>query len=90
MDIAELITMPVTNRSEAEAFIAGLNSLGLAYHFDDGAVDCLHGNGLVSMEEAEQIEAKISDCYEAWRASGADMWNDCPIGFLLTCEGVSA
>lgn len=90
IDVTALIAMPVTNRREAEAFITGLNALGLAYHFDDGAVDCLHGNGHVTLDEAGQIEAKVSDCYETWRASGANLRHDCPIGFLLTCEGVSA
>lgn len=90
MAVTALIAMPVTNRKEAEAFIARLNDLGMAYHFDDGAVDCLYGNGHVTLDEAHQIEVKISECYDAWRASGANLRFDCPIGYLLTCEGVSA
>lgn len=79
-----LLAMPVSNRAEAEAFITALHGLDLDYHFDDGAVDCLHGNGLVSLADAEAIEAKIADCYTAWEASGADLYHDCPIGHLLS------
>lgn len=85
MTVAEIIAMPVTNRAEAEAFIAALGKLGLGYHFDDGAVDCLHGNGHVTLAEAEAIDRQVGACYEAWEASGADLLYDCPIGHALEC-----
>lgn len=88
IDVTVLLAMPVTDRAEAEAFIRVLHSLDLAYHFDDGAVDCLHGNGLVTLEEAVEIDAKIAAAYAAWEADGADMAHDCPIGFLLELEGL--
>jgi hypothetical protein len=78
-----LLAMTVTDRPEAEAFIFALCDLGLSHHFDDGAVDCLHGNGLVTKEEAETINALVEDCYAAWEASGADLKVDCPIGHVL-------
>lgn len=83
IDATELLAMPVGNRAEAEAFIETLARLGLVYHFDDGAVDCLHGNGHVTLEQARQIDDRISQCYTAWEASGANLWDDCPIGHLL-------
>lgn len=84
IDAADLVAMPVSTRAEAEAFIARLHALDLGHHFDDGAIECLFGNGRVSLEHAILIENKIADCYEAWRASGADLKDDCPIGHLLT------
>lgn len=88
IDPSDLIALPVGNRAEAEAFIRRLSALGLSYHFDDGAVECLHGNGLVTQAEAEDIDLKIADAYEAWEASGADLKHDCPIGFLIEVEGL--
>lgn len=82
-DVAALLAMPVEDRPQAEAFITALHAAGLDYNFDDGAVDCLHGNGLVAEGEASAIDAKIDACYCAWRASGADLQHDCPLGFLL-------
>ena len=87
-EIAALTAMPVTNRQEAEAFIRRLHELELMYHFDDGAVDCLHGTTirgvpLCTLEEAVAIDQRVSECYAAWEASGADMMNDCPIGYSL-------
>lgn len=88
VDCTELLALPVTDRPEAEAFIAKLHALGLGYHFDDGAVDCLFGNSLVTEAEAMLIDTKVDDCYRAWQASGADLMHDCPIGHLLKCEGI--
>ncbi len=82
-DVTALLAMPVSDRPEAESFIGALADLGLAYHFDDGAVDCLHGNGHVDLDEARQIDAKIAAAYAAWEASGADLMDDCPIGHLI-------
>lgn len=82
-----LIAMPVTTRPEAEAFIEALHALNLMHHFDDGAVDCLHGNNLVSLDDAEAIDALVEDCYDAWRESGADLMHDCPIGHALKIMG---
>lgn len=90
IDAADLIAMPVSNRSEAEAFIARLHALELGHHFDDGAIECLFGNGRVSLEQAIQIENKVADCYTAWESSGADLREDCPIGHLLKLMGVNA
>lgn len=83
IDVTALLAMPVNDRPQAEAFIAALVALNLDYHFDDGAVDCLHRNGHVTLSEAQQIDAKIDACYCVWRASGADLRTDCPIGHVL-------
>lgn len=83
-DVAPLLAMTVATRPDAEAFITALFEAGLGHHFDDGAVDCLHGNGLVTVEQAEAIDALVSDCYAAFETSGADLRDDCPIGFALT------
>jgi hypothetical protein len=88
IDTTALLALPVNDRPQAEAFIAALRALNLGYHFDDGAVDCLHGNGLVPLDEAKEIDAKIDACYCAWRASGADLQHDCPIGYLLALDEV--
>lgn len=80
----DLSALPVTTRAEGETFIRGLHALGLLPHFDDGAVDCLHGNGLVTLAEAGAIDAQVERCYRVWEASGADMDLDCPIAFALT------
>lgn len=82
-DVATLVAMPITNRPEAEAFIDALFSMGLGYHFDDGAVDCLCGNGLVALEDAEKIDIMVGHCYDAWAESGADLFHDCPIGHAI-------
>lgn len=90
--LAAMINMPVTNREEAGAFLIVLVALDLDYHFDDGAVDCLHGtliNGvpLVTLEQAVAIDNKVAECYTAWEASGADLMHDCPIGYVLELRG---
>lgn len=85
--VTELLAMPVTSRPEAEAFIEALHHAGLSHHFDDGAVNCLVWNDMVSTADAVAIEAQVSRCYVAWRDSGADMANDCPIGHALKVMG---
>lgn len=91
-DCAALLAMPISNRTEGEAFIEALHNLGLMYHFDDDAVDCLHGTTvdgapLTSESDARAIGLKVSACYDAWEASGADMRHDCPIGHALKAMG---
>lgn len=83
MSVADLIAMPVKSRAEGEAFIDALFTAGLGYHFDDGAAECLHGNGLCTADEADAIEEQVNACYMAWEWSGADMRVDCPIGHAL-------
>jgi alkylation response protein AidB-like acyl-CoA dehydrogenase len=90
MTIPELIAMPIKTRPEAEAFIAALFAARLGYHFDDGAVDCLHGNNLCTVEEAEAIEEQVNACYMAFEWSNADMANDCPIGHALKVMELAA
>lgn len=90
--LAAMLAMPVTNRDEAGAFLIVMVALDLDYHFDDGAVDCLHGttiNGvpLVTLDQAETIDQKVRECYAAWEASGADLMHDCPIGYVLELRG---
>jgi hypothetical protein len=82
-----LIAMPIGDRAQAEAFISALQAAGLMHHFDDGAVDCLHGNGLVDLPTAVAIDECVARCYVAWEQSGADMHNDCPIGYALQIMG---
>lgn len=74
---------PIETREQAEAFLRELVRLRLDYHFDDGAIDCLCDNGVVSRQTATVIDAQVDRCYAAWEASGADLMNDCPIGFVL-------
>ncbi len=85
-NVTELLDMPLADRADAEAFISKLHELGLGYHFDDGAVDCLHGNNLVSLADAHEIDDRMGRVWECWRASGADLRHDCPIGYLLELE----
>jgi len=86
-DLTRLLALPVTTRYEAETFIRELNALGLMHHFDDGAIDCLYGNGLVTLDEAAAIDRRVALVYAAWKASGADMRDDCPIGYCLGVLG---
>jgi hypothetical protein len=74
---------PIATRAAAERFIEALHAAGLSYHFDDGAIDCLHRNGLLSIDDARRVDQQIVDCYAAWEASGADLAHDCPIGHAL-------
>lgn len=81
--VPALLAMPVTSRPEAEAFIDALVVARLDYHFDDGAVDCLAGNGHVTREAAGLIDEQVQRCYAAFEAAGADMSEDCPIGHMI-------
>jgi hypothetical protein len=83
MALPEAMRAPINSRAEAEAFMRSLKSEGLDYHFDDGAIDCLHRNGLVDEAAAMWIDSQIDACYRAFEASGADLREDCPIGFML-------
>lgn len=74
---------PITDRPSAETFLRALHAAGLDYHFDDGAVDCLYGNNLVSRADAELVDRQVGACYRAYEAAGADLRHDCPIGFML-------
>ena len=47
----------------AKQFIRDLHSNDLLYHPDDGAVSCLHDNGLVSLAQAQQIEEQMNKCF---------------------------
>jgi hypothetical protein len=85
-DLPMAMREPITNRAESEAFITALHGEGLGHHFDDGAVDCLFGNGLVDEACAMAIDSQVDACYRAFEAEGADLMNDCPIGFLLKLE----
>lgn len=53
---------------------------GWIYHFDDGAIDCLHGTGACSKLTARWVDKQIDKCYDVW---GGDK-EDCPIGYALT------
>ena len=74
---------PINTREEAERFLRAMHGAGLDYHFDDGAVDCLFGNRVVDEECARFIDSQVDACYAAFEASGADLREDCPIGFVL-------
>lgn len=74
---------PIMDRAAAEAFMRELVRLNLDHHFDDGAVECLFRNGVITRADAVRIDVQVKFCYDAWAASGADMMHDCPIGYLL-------
>jgi len=80
--LQHLTTVPIRTRADAESFIVALNAAGFAYHFDDNAVECLAGNGLMTKGQARAIGLQVARCYAVW--SGADR-DDCPIGHLLLC-----
>lgn len=82
-DLAQAIRDPISDRTSAERFLRALKAEGLDYHFDDGAIDCLHRNGLIDEGAAMLIDSQVDACYAAWTASGADLMHDCPIGFML-------
>lgn len=91
-DLPEAVRSHVTDRPSAEAWIKALHDAGLSYHFDDGAMNCLHYNGLVTATAARLIDRRVSQCYAAWRTSGADLQHDCPIGHCIKvhCEAEPA
>lgn len=78
------LNAPVVDIVTAEAFMRELHRLQLGFHFDDGAIECLFENKLVTRRDAWQIDAQVSDCYAAWRQASRDPKIDCPIGFFLT------
>lgn len=86
-DLPPAMREPITDRPEAERFLTALHDAGLDHHFDDGAVDCLHGNNLVDLACAGFIDDQVRACYAAWEESGADLARDCPIGFALKLMG---
>lgn len=76
--LTDCLRAPITTLADGEAFIRELVDQDLSYHFDDGAVDCLHGNGLLTLDEAKVVDAQVAALY------GLD-WGkaQCPIGFCL-------
>lgn len=65
---------------DAQRYIRELYEAGLMFHFDDGAVDCLHRNGVCTLSEAERIDVNIDHIYRSkfdWGEFG------CPIGYAL-------
>jgi hypothetical protein len=81
--LPEAMRAQITDRASAESFLRALKAEGLDYHFDDGALDCLYRNGATDVECAKFIGNQVDACYDAWRESGADLYVDCPIGFIL-------
>lgn len=78
-----LLLVPVVDMDTATAFLTELNRLDMDYHFDDGAVECLYGNGVVTLKTARVINTQVDRCYAAWEAEARDMMHDCPIGYML-------
>lgn len=87
VEITAALRAPITDRKTAEAFMDELFRLGLDHHFDDGAVECLHGNGHITLDEAKMIDEQVRLCYDAYEAGGADLMHDCPIGYMLKISG---
>lgn len=83
----EFLHRDINTREQAEGWITELFARGLAYHFEDDPIECLHGNGLVTHYDARMIGDRVDDCYLTWQDSGADMQTDCPIGHLLKIMG---
>lgn len=73
---------PITSLEGAKAFIRSLSDNGLLFHFDDGAQDCLARTGLVSAEQAAQIDDRVHECYDFDWGS----FYECPIGFCLEVD----
>lgn len=74
---------PIETRADAETFLRALKAADLDYHFDDGAIDCLYRNGLISEGHAMLIDSQVDACYREFERAGADLRTDCPIGFML-------
>lgn len=68
------------NLQQAKKYIEYLHQSELMFHFEDGAVDCLYGNGVCTLAQARAIDERIDAIYEA----GLD-WGEfeCPIGYAL-------
>lgn len=77
-----IYTQPIKTLSQAKAFIRSLSDAGLLFHFDDGAQDCLARTGLVSAEQATQIDSRVDECYDLDWGS----FYECPIGYCLEVD----
>ena len=77
----DFLTYPILNLAAAQCFILLLAKHGLMHHFDDGAVDTLQHNGIVTAKEATLIDQRVNELYRF-------NWGpyNCPIGFALTHE----
>ena len=74
-----LLAMPTGNGGESAAFLVQLKHLGLDYHLDDNAAECLHGNGLADYVVAVAIGLKVETCFERLGDPHALMY---PLGVL--------
>ena len=68
------------NIKKAKDYIFKLHKNNLAFHFDDGAVDCLYKNNVCSLKEAKRIDRNLDEIYKADLDWGE---HNCPIGYLL-------
>jgi len=78
------INAQVVDSSTAKLFIKRLQANKLIFHFDDGAVECLYGNGVVTREQADTIDRRVDEIYALeldWGEFG------CPIGYCLHVMG---
>lgn len=76
-------------------YVIGLHKRGMMYHFDDCAIDCLHDNGIVTLEQAEKIAKLTTEFHcEAMFQTALDLLDDEPCvncGFTAPhafCEGL--
>ena len=53
------------------------------FHFDDGAIDCLYKNNVVTLEKAKEIDSTLDEIFNA----NLD-WGDyeCPFGYAIYLE----
>lgn len=81
MAVQRLLSLPLTTVDQTKTFMEALHGMGLLFHFEDDATDCLEGK--VSFAEATEINARVQTIYMVWQDAGHDMAEDCPIGYAL-------
>tara|TARA_R100001082_G_scaffold58807_1_gene32596 strand:- start:289 stop:513 length:225 start_codon:yes stop_codon:yes gene_type:complete len=71
------------NLSKAKNFIEKLHKNNLMFHFDDGAIDCLYKNNVVTLEKAKEIDSTLDEIFNANLDWGQ---YECPFGYAIYLE----
>lgn len=84
--LTDRLRAPIGSLDDACNFIDELVRLGLDWHFDDDAVDCLHETNIhLTRADAELLGRQRDDLYRFnWGKA------ECPIGYCLHAHAVLA
>ena len=71
------------NLSKAKNFIEKLHKNNIMFHFDDGAIDCLYKNNVVTLKKAKEIDSTLDEIFNANLDWGE---HKCPFGYAIYLE----